>query len=146
MKVNKDEIEDCKKVPTFDQKGEENGFLIELFKKGNKTLLYLSAVKTGGFKGYHLHRIRSATYVCIKGKMKIILYLRDGGRYVRKEYILDANKPQRLFVPPLVPTGLQNIASEESWLINYPDPPYDPALLDEQIEYTQEELDKGVVK
>jgi|SRR3989344_1935322 len=146
MKIDKNKIEDCKKVPTFDQNGEKNGFLTELFKKGNKTTAYLSGVKTGGFKGYHLHRIRAANYVCIKGRMKIILYLRNEGRYVRKEYILESNKPQRLFIPPLVPTGLQNIASEESWLINYPDPSYDPALLDEQIEYTQEELDKGIVK
>ena len=30
--------------------------------------------------------------------------------------------------------------------MNYPDPPYDPALKDEQVEYTQEELERGVVK
>ena len=35
---------------------------------------------------------------------------------------------------------------EDGWLINFPDPPYDPELKDEQVEYTQEELEQGVVK
>ncbi len=96
------------------------------------------------FKGYHLHRIRAARYVSLKGKMKIILYF--PGQKNREEYILDATSPQRLFIPNNVATGLLNIGTEEAWLINYPDPPYDPNLKDEQIEYTKEELEQGVVK
>ena len=64
---------------------------------------------------------------------------RDGKR---SEYVLDAAKPERLFIPKQIPTGLENVSREEAWLINYPDPPYDPRLLDEQVEYTQEELAK----
>lgn len=135
-------LEDAKKIPTFDPSRIENGFLLELFKEEEKTVLYISATKPGMFKGYHLHRVRSARYVCIKGKMMIILY-QNG---IREEYILDANKPQRLFIPNNVATGLLNIGEEEAWLINCPDPPYDPNLKDEQVEYTEEELKKGVVK
>ena len=54
--------------------------------------------------------------------------------------------PARLFIPPNVATGLENIGDEEAWLVNYPDPPYDPSLNDEQVEYTQAELEAGVVK
>lgn len=135
-------LEDAKKVKTFDIKSEENGFLTELFKDGEKTVAYLSATKPGMFKGYHLHRVRAARYVCLKGKMKIILY-KDK---VREEYILDGESPQRLFIPPNVATGLLNVGEEDAWLINYPDPPYDPYLKDEQVEYTQKELEEGVVK
>lgn len=134
--------EPVKKVKTFDLNGKENGFLIELFKDGDKTIAYLSAVQPGAFKGYHLHRIRAARYVCLKGKMKIILYKNTE----RQEFILDAAKPQRLFIPPNTATGLENIGSEDAWLVNYPDPPYDPSLTDEQVEYTQEELEQGIVK
>jgi len=74
--------------------------------------------------------------------MKIITYV--SGR--RQENVLDAATPQRLFIPANVATGLQNIGDEEAWLVNYPDPPYDPALKDEQVEYTEEELEAGVVK
>lgn len=137
-------IEEAKKVLTFDLKGRENGFLTELYKDGEKTVAYLTAVKTGGFKGYHLHRVRAARYVCLKGKAKIILY--QPGKKEKEEYILDSENPQRLFIPNNVATGLFSIGDEEAWLINYPDPPYDPNIKDEQVEYTEEELENGVVK
>src|SRR2546426_887391 len=127
-------LENAKKVKTITPEGEENGFLLELFKNGEKTEVYLSSTKPGMFKGYHLHRIRAARYVCLKGKMKIIL--QTPGKQDREEHILDANNPQRLFIPPQIATGLLNIGLEEAWLINYPDPPYDPSLKDEQVEYS----------
>ncbi len=135
-------VESAKKVQTFDHNKSENGFLVELFKEGNKTLFYLTAAKPGAFKGYHLHRVRAARYVCLKGKMKIILYKNKK----KEEHILDAANPQRLFIPANIATGLQNIGTEEAWLVNYPDPAYDPDLKDEQVEYTEEELKQGLVK
>lgn len=134
--------EPAKRVVTYDHEGNENGWLIELYKEGRLTLAYLTAAKPGAFKGYHLHRVRAARYVCIRGRMKIILY--QGGR--REEHVLDASEPRRLFIPPNVATGLQNIGEEEAWLINYPDPPYDPDLRDEQVEYSEAELEAGAVK
>lgn len=138
--------EPAKKVVTKDHKGLENGFLIELFKDGDKTVVYLSVALPGAFKGYHLHKVRAARYVCLKGKMKIITYEREDDKWKRFEHILDASQPSRLFIPNNVATGLQNIGDEEGWLINYPDPPYDPSLKDEQLEYSQRELEQGIVK
>lgn len=130
-----------KKVPTFDLSKNENGFLIEMFRSldGVKTEVYLSCAKAGAFKGYHLHRVRAARYVCLKGKMKIILYV--NGK--REEHILTEDNLIRLYIPPMVPTGLKNIGDVDGWLVNYPNPPYDPNLKDEQIDFTQEELDSG---
>lgn len=143
--------EQAKKVPTKDHSGLENGFLIELYKDketGQKTEVYLTAALPGAFKGYHLHRVRAARYVAIKGKMKITTYEHDGQKWTPTETILDANSeiPQRMFIPKDIATGLENVGTEEAWLINYPDPAYDPSLLDEQVEYTQEELEAGTVK
>lgn len=135
--------EPAKKVKTFDYSTkQENGFLIELFKEGEKTTLYLTAAAPGAFKGYHLHRVRASRYACIKGKMKITLFV--NGKF--EEHILDANDPKRLYIPKNTATGLENIGTEEAWLINFPDPPYDPSLKDEQVDYTKEELEKGVIK
>ncbi|MBU3978371.1 WxcM-like domain-containing protein [Patescibacteria group bacterium] len=139
----------AKKVITFDADKKENGWLIELFKDkdtGTKTEVYLSTALPGAFKGYHLHRIRAARYVCLKGKMKIITYERENKKWVKTEHILDAAKPQRLFIPKNTATGLENIGTEDGWLVNYPDPAYDPGLKDEQVEYTKEELESGVIK
>ncbi len=131
--------ETAKKVTTYDLSKNENGFLIELFKDGKKTPVYLSSAKPGAFKGYHLHRVRAARYVCIKGTMKIILYVHGK----REEHILSAENLTRLYIPPNIPTGLENIGNEDGWLVNYPDPSYNPDLLDEQVDFTQEECDSG---
>ncbi len=130
----------AKKVTTYDLEGKENGFLMELFKDGNKTVAYLSAALPRAFKGYHLHKIRAARYVCLKGIMTIILFINE--KFER--HILKVG--DSLTIPKNVPTGLLNEGSEEGWLINYPDPPYDPSLKDEQVDYTDEELKKGIIK
>lgn len=137
--ITKVHTEKAKKVPTYDLTKQENGFLIELFKNEDKTDVYLTCAKPGAFKGYHLHRVRAARYMCIKGTMKIILYV-DGKR---EEHILSEENLTRLYIPPHVPTGLENIGDVDAWLVNYPDPAYDPKLLDEQVDFTQEELDSG---
>jgi dTDP-4-dehydrorhamnose 3,5-epimerase-like enzyme len=140
--------ENAKKVTTYTADRQENGFLIELFKDketGGKTEVYLTAATPGAFKGYHLHRVRAARYVALKGKMKITLY-KPGDINSKEEHILDSQDPMRLFIPKDIATGLENIGDEEAWLINYPDPAYDPSLIDEQIEYTEEELLQGIVK
>jgi dTDP-4-dehydrorhamnose 3,5-epimerase-like enzyme len=139
MVIDQVKEEIAKKVPTYDLSGKENGFLIELFKDGNKTTAYLTCAKAGAFKGYHLHKVRASRYICVKGKMKIILYV--NGK--REEHILTSENLTRLFIPPNIPTGLQNIGEEDAWLINFPDPPYDPDLKGEQVDFTQEELDSG---
>jgi len=148
--------EPAKKVTTFDADKQKNGWLIEMFKDkktDKKTEVYLSAALPGAFKGYHLHRVRAARYVCLKGKMKIITYEVDKTKstskkvkWVRSEHILDASNPTRLFIPKNIATGLENIGKEDGWLVNYPDPAYDPSLKDEQVEYTQQELEDGVLK
>jgi dTDP-4-dehydrorhamnose 3,5-epimerase-like enzyme len=143
--------EAAKRVTTYDHGGARNGWLVELYKDGAKTTAYLTAASAGAFKGYHLHRVRAARYVCVRGTMRIILYTMGavaGGKttWTREEHILGAAKPERLFIPKGVATGLENIGDEEGWLINYPDPAYDPGLSDEQVEYTQADLEAGIVK
>ncbi|OGK17308.1 hypothetical protein A2774_03850 [Candidatus Roizmanbacteria bacterium RIFCSPHIGHO2_01_FULL_39_12c] len=142
QKIKKVKTEKAKKVKTFDIKTRnENGFLLEMFKgnNGKKTEVYLSCAKPGAFKGYHLHKLRAARYVCLKGKMKIILYI--NGK--KEEHILTPENQIRLYIPANIPTALVNFGNEDGWLVNYPDPPYDPDLKDEQVDFTQEELDSG---
>lgn len=149
MDISNLEIQPAKKVITYDAEGKANGWLMELYKdkeSGLKTEAYLTAASAGAFKGYHLHRVRAARYVALKGKMKIICYEQKDGKWAPSEFILSSDNPQRLFIPKNIATGLQNIGDEEAWLINYPDPAYDPSLKDEQVEYTKEELEQGIVK
>ena len=141
MKIKNLMLFNAKKIVTFDKNKNENGCLIELFKKEDETLSYLTTLNSGCFKGYHLHKIREANYVCTKGKVKIILY--DIKNKIKEEVILDSNNPQRLYIPTYIATGLENICDEEVHIINYPNPPYSPKHLEikEQVEYTKEELE-----
>jgi dTDP-4-dehydrorhamnose 3,5-epimerase-like enzyme len=149
MEITELKLEAAKKVKTFDHQGKENGWLMELYKDKEteqKTEAYLTAAFPGAFKGYHLHRVRAARYVALKGKMKIICYENKDSKWAATEFILEAGKTERLFIPKNIATGLENIGDEEAWLINYPDPAYDPSLKDEQVEYNKEELEQGIIK
>jgi len=132
--------EPCKKVTTADNQGTPNGFLIELYKDSGKTLVYLSAAYPKAFKGYHLHTVRQSHYVCLKGTMKVTIV--EGKKKV--EHILGADRLERLLIPTNVWIGLENIGEEEAWLLNFPNPPYDPALSGEQQERTRADVEQRV--
>lgn len=129
----------AKKVETFDHQGIKNGHLIEIAKEGRFTKCYLTTIAPGAFKGFHLHVVRTANYVCLKGQATIILYGPNG----REEHVLRADNPERLHIPTNIPTGLLNTGEEEAWIINYPDPAYDPELKGEQREFTFEQCERG---
>lgn len=134
-----------KQVVTTDASGKKNGGLMELYKDGNKTLVYLTKIRVDAFKGYHLHRERVARYVCIRGEVDIILWNYTGDkRWQMSTYGLKVG--DSLYIPAHVATGLSNTGDEEAWIVNYPSPAYDPEAKDEQVEYTLAELEGGVYK
>ena len=129
----------CKVVTTRDNTTKQtNGSLVEIFTEGRKTLSYVTTILPGHMKGYHLHNVRAARYFPIAGKILVKLY--SGS--VKEEFILDADNPTTLFIPPFIATGIFNIGDVEAKLINFPSPPYDPNLITEQEEFTEEELEK----
>ncbi len=131
--------EPCKKVTTYSAGTKDpNGHLIELYKDGDKTVVYLTVAKPGAFKGYHLHNERQSHYVCVRGKAKITVV--EGTQKV--EHILDAEKPERLLLPTKVYIGIENIGDEEAWMINFPHPAYDPSLKGEQEDKTPAEIEQ----
>jgi len=131
--------EPCKKVTTYAAGTKDpNGYLIELYKDGEKTAVYLTVATPGSFKGYHLHQVRQSHYFCIRGKVKISVV--EGKQKV--EHVLSADNPERLLLPTNVYIGIENIGDEDAWLINYPNPAYDPSLKGEQLDKTPEEIEK----
>lgn len=130
-------VDMAKRIKTFDLNKNENGFLIELSKDGDKTTSYLSCAFPGAFKGYHLHTVREANYVCVRGRLTVIMYTEEGRQEVK---LMVGSK---LHIPINVPTGLKNDGDEEAWIINFPNPPYDPTLKDEQVDYTEEQCENG---
>lgn len=127
----------AKIVETYDLNKKANGYLIELKKHGRHTDAYLSVALPGCFKGYHLHKVREANYVCVRGKVKVITYSKLTG--AKTESILEIG--DKLHIDTNTPTGIQNEWEDEAWLINFPDPAYDPELQDEQIDMTEEDVE-----
>lgn len=128
--------ENIKTVKTYDMKGNQNGYLTELEKDGNKTKVYLSAAFPGCKKGFHVHLVREANYRCIRGKVKVVLITENG----KEEFLLDAvNGPQKLHIPTHIPTMIVNEWDEEGWVLNFPEPYYDPELKGEQLDLNEEE-------
>jgi dTDP-4-dehydrorhamnose 3,5-epimerase-like enzyme len=131
--------EPCKKVTTYATGTQTpNGHLVELFKDGEKTTAYLTVTAPGAFKGYHLHTLRESRYVCLRGTVKITVV--DGTKKI--EHLLRADEPERLFLPTNVFIGIENIGTDEAWLVNVPHPPYDPTLADEQVDKSPADIER----
>jgi dTDP-4-dehydrorhamnose 3,5-epimerase-like enzyme len=139
-------LETCKRVVTKNFKQQPNGSLTEVYKDGDKTLVYMTSVKPGCSKGYHLHKVRAARYFPVLGTVKIVLWIPGQPESEKEEFILDSANPQSLYIPKAVATLLLNEGNSEAFFINFPNPAYDPKLKDEQVEYTENELLSGVVK
>ncbi len=127
----------AKSVRTFGIDGSINGYLTELQKDGRLTTAYLTVAFPGCFKGYHLHKVRESNYVCIRGRVVVILFTKEG----RKEIELSSGSFDKLNIPINTPTGIRNDGRDECWLINFPNPPYDPDLHGEQIDFTEQEAE-----
>jgi dTDP-4-dehydrorhamnose 3,5-epimerase-like enzyme len=134
----------AKKVITKDNSNKENGFLIELKKDGNKTSSYLTVAYPGCFKGYHLHRERAANYVCISGEVEVIMYSLKEDKVLKEAVHL--TQGDSLHIPSMVATALNNMSNKEAWIVNFPEPFYDPDYKDEQVEFTYSECINGGLK
>lgn len=129
-------LADCKRVETRDPNKQVNGYLVEMYKNGTQTVIYMSAALPGAFKGFHLHTRRVCNFIVLKGMIKVTMV--EGTQ--KQEVILSGNIPQRLMIPTGIYISLENVGQEEAWLFNMPQPPYDPADVGEQVEKTPEEI------
>ncbi|GAG33440.1 unnamed protein product, partial [marine sediment metagenome] len=121
-----------KRVETNGPNGRPNGYLVELDTEGRRTKSYLTVAYPGCFKGYHAHVVREANYVCIRGKVRVVLVTKQG----ILKHVLETN--DTLHIPINIPTGIQNEGEDEAWLINFPNPAYDPELKFEQVDLDTE--------
>lgn len=142
MKSDEVLLSQCKRVTTCGLDGKENGYLIELVKDGDKTTAYLTVTYPGSFKGYHLHLRRVGNFVVVRGRVKIIIV----EERQKKEIILDETNPQRVMIPTMVYTGIQNIGDTDAWMMNFPQPAYDPNDKGEQQEMSLEKMESWLLE
>ena len=137
------DYEQAKIVKTKDLDGNENGYLMELQKDGNKTTAYMTVCAANSFKGFHLHKVREANYVVLKGEITVIVWESNEENDSVERTIVTLSQGDKIRIPTMCPTGLQNNSNEEAWIVNFPSPAYDPDLKDEQVDYTEDECLDG---
>jgi uncharacterized RmlC-like cupin family protein len=128
----------AKMVRTYDDKGNVNGYLIELEKDGKKTVSYLTALYPGCKKGYHLHLRRESNYICVQGQVDVVYWTKEPGftsTPVIKNHKFILNQGDELHVPTFAPVALFNHGKETAVLVNRPNPAYNPADKGEQLEF-----------
>ena len=126
----------CKLVNTsgFDKK--TNGVLMEIASVRDNwsqfldnSQVYLTTVKPGFKKGFHLHKLKTNQVTCIKGR--IVLGVWDGKRI--KEYKMNAKEPITVKIPKKHALAFYNPSKvEEAYIINLCSPPYDPEVREQE--------------
>lgn len=90
--------------------------------------IYFSSIYQGAIKGWHLHEVMTLNYVCIFGRIKMVLFDdRDGSptRGELMEVFLGPDNYSLVVVPPMVWNGFKGIAPE-SIVANCATHPHDP--------------------
>jgi len=90
--------------------------------------IYFSTVKPKFIKAWHLHKEATLNYVCIKGKVKLVLFderkeSETFGKY--QKLILSPEDYFMVTIPPLVWNGFKGIDQEESIIANCMSIPHD---------------------
>ena len=126
------------KIITKDLQGDENGFLVPIynfkdgfFNKGKEPQqVYLTVISPGKIKGPHLHHIRTGCFTCIKGDARFILKTEEGYNEI---YSGDSYDYKTVIVPTGVAAALQNLGSNDAYIINMPNPAWTPDMNDEHL-------------
>jgi dTDP-4-dehydrorhamnose 3,5-epimerase-like enzyme len=127
---------EAKRVETKNASGKPNGFLLELvserdnFTRQIKGQMYLTVANPGEIKGYHLHALADYYVICVKGRVKEIVY-RD--KNTKEEVEMGEGDFKLMELSRGYPHAIQNIGNEPSYSLIYRYPAWDPKV--------QEQLD-----
>ena len=83
--------------------------------------IYFSTIYHQSIKGWHLHKESVLNYVCIKGKVKLVLYddrERSSTKGVWQKLILSPEDYFLVTVPPNIWNGFKGLDKEESIIAN----------------------------
>ena len=128
------------KNSTRNSNGNINGFLIPIYNVFDNFVfedhcpkqVYLTVCDVGAVKGPHLHLKRWGYFTCIKGNIRVVV--RINGAY--ENYFSGSNYDYATIeIPPGTPAAIQNIADEQSYVINTPSPAWH---IDDQDEHAVE--------
>ena len=83
--------------------------------------IYFSTIYHQSIKGWHLHKESSLNYVCIKGKVKLVLYddrKESSTKGLLQELTLTPENYFLVTIPPYIWNGFKGLSKEESIIAN----------------------------
>lgn len=128
---------------------DERGRLMEMFRCDDKFFkkfgqVYMTTVYKDVIKAWHFHKIQTDNFVCVRGKILLGLYDAREGSPTFKEtqkFIMSLDEPILVSIPSNIYHGFKGLTDEESFVINTPTEPYNPAHPDE---YRLDAFDKSI--
>ena len=90
--------------------------------------IYFSTIFKNSVKAWHLHKEATLNYVCVKGKVKLVLFddrkeSKTFGKY--QELILSPEDYFMVTIPPLIWNGFKGLDNSESIIANCITLPHD---------------------
>jgi len=119
---------------------DDRGFLLELLRCDDPDFagfgqVYLTTTYPGVVKAWHGHRHQTDQLCLVRGAIRLGLHdTRPDSPTVGQsaELYLSARCPCRVVIPPGLLHGWRALGTEEAWVLNVPDHPYDPDQPDEE--------------
>jgi len=124
----------CKRVETVDSQNKPNGWILEIvtdkdnFTEKLEGQVYLTVVKPGTQKGFHLHKLKTNHITCIRGLLTVGVF--DGKKV--QEFKIGEDNFETVRVEPNMPLALYNRGNEDAYVINYCFPAYDSNIAEQE--------------
>lgn len=128
---------------------DERGFLMEILRSDDEIFekfgqIYLTAVNPGYVKGWHYHKKQNDHFICVKGKVKVVLYdprSKSSTKGQIQEFFLSYDNPLLVKIPRGVYHGFETDCNEISFIINIPTELYNYDNPDEhRIPFNSDEI------
>jgi dTDP-4-dehydrorhamnose 3,5-epimerase len=118
---------------------DERGWLTEILRCDEEIYekfgqVYLTAVYSGVVKAWHLHKLQTDNFTCVKGKIRVALYdTRETSPTYKEvnEFLIGKDNPMLISVPPFIYHGWRGEGKETAYIINIPTLPYNYEKPDE---------------
>ena len=114
------------KVTPLKQIVDERGKIMHMMRNDSKIFekfgeIYFSTVNPGFVKAWHLHKENTLNYVCIKGKVKLVLFddrkdTSTKGKY--QELMLSPEDYFLVTIPPYIWNGFKGLSNSDSIIAN----------------------------
>tara|TARA_B100001057_G_C22307303_1_gene740659 strand:+ start:109 stop:543 length:435 start_codon:yes stop_codon:yes gene_type:complete len=114
------------KITPLKQIKDERGKIMHMLRSDSKIFenfgeIYFSTVNPGFIKAWHLHKEATLNYVCVKGKVKLVLYDDRKKSSTHGKFQELTLSPEDYFlttIPPLIWNGFKSLDKSESIIAN----------------------------